>query len=84
VATPTVVVPTATPGVPTPTPTEGPLSPAQTFPTSLHALRTGQQTFYRRETGGFENLTNVPYASTTCQNCHAPTYADGTPVDNAT
>ena len=84
VATPTVAGPTTTPGVPTPTPTEGPPGPAQTFPTSLHALRTGQSMFYSRETGGFENLTNVPYASTTCQNCHAANYADGTPVDNAT
>jgi hypothetical protein len=83
VATPTRLVPTTTPGGATPTPTEVPLSPAQTFPTSLHALRTGQQTFYRRETGGFENLTNVPYGNVTCQNCHAPTYADGTPLDSA-
>lgn len=54
------------------------------FPTSLHALRKGKATFYSKDNGGFETLTNIPMTELACQKCHAPTYADGTPVDKAT
>lgn len=58
--------------------------PADTFPSSLHALRTGKVTFYSARNGGFETLTNVPPDAVKCVGCHAPTLADGTPVDPAT
>lgn len=59
-------------------------SPAETFPTSLHATRQGKATWYGKENGGFETLTEVPMANLPCQKCHASTYADGTEVDPAT
>jgi hypothetical protein len=58
--------------------------PEATFPTSLHALRTGKETFYSAANGGFETLTNVAYDELDCAGCHAPTLADGTPVDPET
>ncbi|MEX1366009.1 MAG: hypothetical protein AB1Z98_22975 [Nannocystaceae bacterium] len=53
------------------------------FPSSLHAMRTGKETFYTGLPGapGFEQLTNVPYDALACSGCHGPTLADGTPVD---
>ncbi len=58
--------------------------PAQTFPTSLHATREGKRTWYGKENGGFETLTNVPIEKLGCLGCHPGTYADGTKVDPAT
>lgn len=55
-----------------------------TFTTSLHATRAGMKHFYSKENGGFELLSGVPYEQLACAKCHGPTYADGTPVDNAT
>jgi hypothetical protein len=60
------------------------LTPEETFPTSLHATRPGKQHFYAAEHGGFEALTGVPMSQLPCNSCHAPTKADGTPIDNAT
>lgn len=56
---------------------------AETFRTSLHGTRLGKATWYSKENGGFETLTDVPMAELPCQKCHAPTYADGTEVDPA-
>ncbi|HKB52666.1 MAG TPA: JDVT-CTERM domain-containing protein [Ramlibacter sp.] len=61
-----------------------PLTPEETFPTSLHATRPGKQHFYAQQRGGFEQLTGVPMSDLPCTACHAPTKADGTPIDNAT
>jgi len=61
-----------------------PIGPVTTFPTSLHALRTGKKTFYSADNGGFENISGIPYEQLDCRGCHAPTYADGTPVDPVT
>lgn len=60
------------------------LTPEETFPTSLHATRPGKQHFYSAARGGFEQLTGVPMSALPCTKCHAPTRADGTPIDNAT
>jgi hypothetical protein len=57
---------------------------ASDFPTSLHATRTGKAWWYSKDNGGFETLTNIPMSSLACQKCHAATYANGQPVDNAT
>jgi hypothetical protein len=54
------------------------------FPTSLHATRQGKAWWYSKDNGGFETLTNIPMSSLACQKCHAATYANGQPVDNAT
>lgn len=54
------------------------------FSTSLHATRQGKATWYGAAQGGFERLTGVPMDSLSCQGCHAPTLADGTPIDPAT
>lgn len=56
----------------------------ETFPTSLHATRTGKNYFYGKAQGGFEKLTGVPLSSVDCMACHAPTLADGTKVDAGT
>ena len=61
-----------------------PLTPEETFPTSLHATRPGKAHLYAAQRGGFEQLTGVPMADLPCTACHAPTRADGTPIDNAT
>lgn len=61
-----------------------PLTPEETFPTSLHATRAGKAHFYAKQRGGFEQLTGVPMSDLPCTACHAPTKADGTPIDNAT
>ena len=53
------------------------------FYTSLHATRQGKATWYSKENGGFEKLTQIPIESLACQKCHAPTYASGEPVDDA-
>ncbi len=58
--------------------------PAKTFPTSLHATREGKRTWYSKENGGFENITNIPIEKVGCLTCHPGTYADGTKVDPAT
>jgi len=61
-----------------------PLTPEESFPTSLHAIRPGKAHFYSAQHGGFEQLTGVPMSALPCTACHAPTKADGTPIDNAT
>lgn len=61
-----------------------PLTPEETFPTSLHNLRPGKEHFYGAQRGGFEQLTGVPMSDLPCTACHAATKADGTPIDNAT
>ncbi len=58
--------------------------PAATFPTSLHATREGKRTWYSKENGGFETLTNIPIEQLGCLKCHPGTYADGSKVDPAT
>jgi hypothetical protein len=58
--------------------------PADTFPTSLHATRNGKAWFYSEDNGGFEQITGIPMTDLECQNCHASTLADGTPVDGET
>lgn len=58
--------------------------PAQTFPTSLHATREGKRTWYSKENGGFEALTNIPIEKVGCLTCHPGTYADGSKVDPKT
>ena len=62
----------------------GEVTPADTFPTSLHATREGKAHFYNEHNGGFEVLTGVPMSDLPCQACHGSTYADGTEVDAAT
>jgi len=57
--------------------------PAETFPISLHATREGKRTFYEAD-DGFATLTNIPYDDLPCKDCHGATFADGTPIDNAT
>lgn len=59
-------------------------TPMDTFSTSLHGTRQGKATWYSKENGGFETLTDVPMTDLPCQKCHASTYADGTGVDPAT
>ncbi len=54
------------------------------FEDSLHATREGKAFFYSQANGGFEALTGIPMADLSCQNCHAPTKANGTPIDAAT
>ena len=54
------------------------------FPTSLHATRAGKATWYSKDNGGFETLTNIPMASLACNKCHGPTLADGSPINNDT
>ncbi|RMF70520.1 MAG: T9SS C-terminal target domain-containing protein [Calditrichaeota bacterium] len=54
------------------------------FSTSLHGTRQGKATWYGRNNGGFEQLTDIPMSSLPCQKCHAQNFADGTPVDPAT
>jgi hypothetical protein len=68
-----------TPGLAAPV---GELSPEERFPTSLHAggLSNGRESIYEDGPG---RLTNVPFRDLPCQKCHAETYADGTPVDEA-
>lgn len=60
----------------------GSLSPEERFPTSLHARgpSDGRESVYDDGPG---RLTGVPYRDLPCENCHAETYADGTPVDAA-
>jgi uncharacterized protein (TIGR03382 family) len=65
-------------------PAAGPLTPEETFPTSLHGSRPGKAHFYSEKHGGFEQLTGVPMSDLPCASCHAATKADGTPIDNAT
>ena len=59
------------------------LDPRDTFPTSLHARgpSNGRENLYE---DGIGRLTKIPFRDLPCQNCHAETYADGTPVDEAT
>lgn len=59
------------------------LSPAERFPTSLHARgpSNGRENVYEDGPG---RLTRVPFRDLPCQGCHPQTYADGTPVDEAT
>ena len=60
----------------------GELTPEERFPTSLHAggLSNGRESIYEDGPG---RLTNVHFRDLPCQKCHAETYADGTPVDEA-
>ena len=64
----------------------GELSPAVTFPTSLHATRAGKNRFYGAENGGFETLTGIPVEQMGCVKCHEESgmRADGTTIDSAT
>ncbi len=50
----------------------------------LHYTRAGKAFWYSASNGGFEQYTNVPMTSLVCNNCHAATLANGTPVNNAT
>ena len=54
------------------------------FPSSksLHLERTAKGTFYKKENGGFELITGVPFEDLHCKNCHSNTgkLADGRPV----
>jgi hypothetical protein len=54
------------------------------FDDSLHATREGKAFFYSQANGGFETLTGIPMADLSCKNCHAPTKADGTPINAET
>ena len=58
----------------------------ETFATSLHGTREGKRTFYEgtREEPGFFSMTGIDYDTLPCADCHAATFADGTPVDPAT
>jgi len=49
---------------------------------SLHLKRTAKGTFYKKENGGFELLTGIPFDELHCKNCHSKTgqLADGRPV----
>ncbi len=49
----------------------GPLTPEQTFPTSLHATVDGMRTVYEQ---GYLGMTEVPYDTPNlgCKDCHAP------------
>lgn len=58
--------------------------PQQAWPTSLHATRRGKATFYNAENGGFGTLTGIAIEDLWCQDCHANTRADGTPIDSST
>jgi hypothetical protein len=51
--------------------------------TSVHFLRK-KNTYYKKEAGGFETITNIPYDSLHCQKCHGDTLATGVAVDDAT
>ncbi len=61
----------------------GTLSPAETFPKSIHGARPGKATFYMAA-DGFYTITGVPISQLGCSKCHAATYADGTPVNRET
>ncbi len=54
------------------------------FEDSLHATREGKAYFYSQANGGFETLSGIPMENLSCQNYHAPTKADGTPIEAAT
>ncbi len=54
------------------------------FKTSLHATRQGKATWYSKDNGGFENISNIPISNLGCQGCHGSTDADGNPIDAAT
>ena len=47
-------------------------SPEATFPTSLHATGRGMITWYSSASGGFEQITNIPYDQLYCRECHRP------------
>ena len=68
---------------PAPEVRSGELSPEGRFPTSLHARAEsdGRRNVYDDGPG---RLTGVPYRDLPCHGCHPGTYADGTPVDDAT
>lgn len=51
---------------------------------SLHFTRQGKFTAYSAENGGMETITGIAMDTLACIKCHAPTYADGSPVDPAT
>jgi len=63
---------------------------SENFEISLHGTRQGKDTYYSNPMnaegtmGGFYNLTQVPYDTLVCKDCHAKTLADGTPVDPET
>ncbi|MBI9071597.1 MAG: T9SS type A sorting domain-containing protein [Melioribacteraceae bacterium] len=56
---------------------------SKNFATSLHGTRAGKPTWYDKENGGFETLTNVPIEEMGCVECHAPTDANGDIVVSA-
>ncbi|MCS6829059.1 MAG: hypothetical protein RMM08_06075 [Armatimonadota bacterium] len=61
-----------------------PMSIEETFRTSLHATRAGKATWYSKQNGGFEALTNISISDMKCMKCHPGTKADGSPIDPAT
>lgn len=44
--------------------------PTSTFGASLHKTRAGKESWYAAANGGFERLTEVPYDSLGCKDCH--------------
>ena len=54
-------------------------TPAETFPTSLHARgpSNGRENIYEQGVG---RLVKAPFRESACQSCHAKTYADGSEV----
>ena len=60
----------------------GELSPEERYPTSLHARgpSDGRRNVYDDGPG---LLSKAPYRDLPCHGCHPGTYADGTPVDDA-
>lgn len=54
-------------------------TPAETFPTSLHARgpSNGRENIFEQGVG---KLIKAPFRESACQSCHPKTYADGTAV----
>jgi hypothetical protein len=51
--------------------------------TSVHYLRK-KNTYYKKEAGGFETISKIPYDSLHCNKCHGDSLATGIPVNDAT
>ncbi len=56
---------------------------AQAQSTSVHFLRK-KNTYYKKENGGFETISNIPYSSLHCNKCHGDSLATGVPVVDST
>ncbi len=54
----------------------------QPQPNSLHFERPGKETFYHKESGGFEKLTGIAFGDLACVHCHQKSgkRADGSPL----